>query len=57
MLSDPEEKESKRGLGMGTFIGKTLLEKNYGRINFANSSEIQGAIVSIDWFNNDLKKI
>ena len=55
--SSYKEKESKRGLGMGTFIGKTLLEKNYGRINFENSSEIQGAIVSIDWSNNDLKKI
>ena len=26
-------------MGLGTFIGKTLLEKNYGKINFKNISK------------------
>ena len=47
---------SKYGLGLGTFIGKTLLEKNYASIIFRNSKNF-GAQVSIKWKNNDLKKI
>ena len=47
----------KAGLGLGTFIGKTLLEKNYGKINFKNISGTRGALVNISWFNTDLKKI
>ena len=30
---------AKYGLGLGTFIGKTLLEKNFANINFANSKK------------------
>ena len=48
---------SKYGLGLGTFIGKTLLEKNYANINFNNSSETGGAEVLIKWKNSDLIKI
>ena len=48
---------SKYGLGLGTFIGKTLLEKNYANINFNNSNETGGAEVSIKWNNKDLKLI
>jgi len=47
---------SQYGLGLGTFIGKTLLEKNFAKIFFKNS-EIKGAQVLIKWNNNDLKKI
>ena len=47
---------SKYGLGLGTFIGKTLLEKNFAKIFFKNS-EINGAQVIIQWDNKDLKKI
>ena len=47
---------SKHGLGLGTFIGKTLLEKNYANIIFRNSKNF-GAEVSIKWKNNDLKRI
>ena len=49
--------KQKVGLGLGTFIGKTLLEKNYGKINFQNASETKGAIVKISWLNADLKRI
>tara|TARA_Y100000590_G_scaffold167074_1_gene191278 strand:- start:192 stop:1478 length:1287 start_codon:yes stop_codon:yes gene_type:complete len=45
---------SKYGLGLGTFIGKTLLEKNLAKINFNNSLETGGAEVNIKWKNKDL---
>ncbi len=48
---------SKYGLGLGTFIGKTLLEKNYANISFANSEEDKGAVVRIKWENKNLNKI
>ena len=48
---------SKYGLGLGTFIGKTLLEKNFATINFNNSKETGGAEVVIEWNNKDLKSI
>jgi len=35
--SSSQEVKPKMGLGLGTFIGKTLLEKNYGKINFNNT--------------------
>ena len=52
-----QENISKYGLGLGTFIGKTLLEKNFAIINFNNSKENKGAEVLIKWDNKDLKKI
>ena len=48
---------SKQGLGLGTFIGKTLLEKNYAIVKFKNLKESGGAEVKIEWKNSDLKKI
>ena len=48
---------SKYGLGLGTFIGKTLLEKNFANIKFSNSEHAGGAEVSIEWKNKDLKLI
>tara|TARA_Y100000590_G_scaffold308949_1_gene348797 strand:+ start:1130 stop:2416 length:1287 start_codon:yes stop_codon:yes gene_type:complete len=52
-----QENISKYGLGLGTFIGKTLLEKNYANITFNNSVVTGGAEVSIKWNNKDLKLI
>ena len=49
--------ESKQGLGLGTFIGKTLLEKNFATVKFKNSEDTGGAEVIIEWKNSDLKKI
>ena len=49
--------KSLSGLGLGIFIGKTLLEKNYGNINCKNSKDKSGAKVSIEWKNEDLLKI
>jgi len=44
----------KSGLGLGIFIGKTLLEKNYANILCRNSKTRSGAEVSIKWENKDL---
>lgn len=46
--------KSKSGLGLGIFIGKTLLEKNYANILCINSKTRGGAEVSIKWKNKDL---
>ena len=45
------------GLGLGIFIGKTLLEKNFASINCRNSETRRGAEVRIKWKNKDLFKI
>ena len=48
---------SKHGLGLGTFIGKTLLEKNFANITFKNSDISGGAEIEIKWENKDLVNI
>ena len=53
---DPIEK-TKTGLGLGLFIGKTLLEKNFALINCRNSKIRSGAEVVIKWNNKDLFNI
>jgi len=52
-----KKKESQTGLGLGIFIGKTLLEKNFASINCQNSKTRTGAEVSIRWRSLDLSKI
>ena len=49
--------DKKTGLGLGIFIGKTLLEKNFAYINCRNSKTRSGAEVIIKWKNMDLFKI
>ena len=51
------EEKSKTGLGLGLFIGKTLLEKNLASLNFRNSKTRSGAEVIISWQNSDLFNI
>ena len=46
--------KSKSGLGLGIFIGKTLLEKNYANILCKNSETRSGAEINIKWKNTDL---
>ena len=46
--------KEKIGLGLGLFIGKTLLEKNFAILTFRNSKTRGGAEVKIKWKNNDL---
>jgi len=49
--------KSKTGLGLGIFIGKNLLEKNFASINCRNSKTRSGAEVIIKWDNKNLYKI
>ena len=46
--------KNKIGLGLGLFIGKTLLEKNFAVVNCWNSQTRSGAEVTIKWKNKDL---
>ena len=45
---------SKAGLGLGTFIGKTLLERKKASLNFSNL-EKGGAMVTIAWNASDIR--
>ena len=63
MLGEPyirtlnNAQNSKQGLGLGTFIGKTLLEKNFASVKFKNSKNLGGGEVIVEWKNKDLKQI
>jgi len=46
--------KDKMGLGLGLFIGKSLLEKNLATVNCWNSQTRSGAEVIIKWKNKDL---
>ena len=46
--------KDKMGLGLGLFIGKSLLEKNLATVNCWNSQTRSGAEVIIKWRNKDL---
>jgi len=48
---------SKSGLGLGTFIGKTLLERMKANVQFGNSAKLKGATVTIKWQTKDLINI
>ena len=52
--SKSKKLKSKSGLGLGTFIGKTLLERKKAEINFLNPIN-KGAKVEILWKISDLK--
>ena len=49
--------KSKSGLGLGIFIGKTLLEKNFASIYCSNSQTRNGVEVLIKWKNKELFNI
>ena len=55
-IGEPYLKSSdkKSGLGLGLFIGKTLLEKNFATVNCWNSQTRSGAEVTVKWKNKDL---
>ena len=48
---------SKSGLGLGTFIGKTLLERMKADVQFSGSTKLKGAVVTIKWQTKDLLNI
>ena len=48
---------SKSGLGLGTFIGKTLLERMKADVKFDECPKTNGAMVTIKWQTSDLLAI
>tara|TARA_B100000900_G_scaffold77075_1_gene61712 strand:+ start:2263 stop:3543 length:1281 start_codon:yes stop_codon:yes gene_type:complete len=50
-------KNKNQGLGLGIFIGKTLLEKNLANVTFSNSTTRSGAEINIIWKNKDLSSL
>ncbi len=48
---------SKSGLGLGTFIGKTLLERMKANVKFDKCPKTNGAMVIIKWQTKDLLAI
>ncbi len=45
---------TKSGLGLGTFLGKTLLERQGAKLSFNNNNKYSGACVEISWKVKDL---
>ena len=43
---------SNSGLGLGTFLGKTLLERQGAELLFKRNSELGGALVVLTWSPN-----
>ena len=60
-IGEPYLKSTKNnelsGLGLGIFIGKTLLEKNFASVKCGNSKTRSGAEVIIQWKNKELVNI
>ena len=47
--SRSKELISNSGLGLGTFLGKTLLERQNAKLSFRRNSDLGGALVIISW--------
>ena len=52
--SKSAELNSNSGLGLGTFLGKTLLERQGANLSFRRNNDLGGALVIIKW---DPKKL
>jgi two-component system, sensor histidine kinase RegB len=52
--SKSKELSSNSGLGLGTFLGKTLLERQGASLQFKRTSKLGGASVTISWSPNNL---
>ena len=53
--SKSKEISSNAGLGLGTFLGKTLLEKKHAILSFSKDRKLGGASVKISWNVNNFK--
>jgi len=53
-IRSKENNNNKLGLGLGIFIGGTLLERNFAKVTCRNSITRNGAEVIIRWNNKDL---
>ena len=47
--SKSKELNPNSGLGLGTFLGKTLLEKHGAKLSFRRNNDLGGALVIISW--------
>ena len=50
--SKSKELNSNSGLGLGSFLGKTLLERKGAKLMFRRNSDLGGALVILTWFSN-----
>ena len=50
--SKSKELSSNSGLGLGTFLGKTLLERQGANLQFKRNSKLGGALIVISWNPN-----
>jgi two-component system sensor histidine kinase RegB len=55
LKSKSKEISSKAGLGLGIFLGKTLLERKKAQLAFFNRNDLKGASVKISWKILDIK--
>ena len=50
--SKSKELSSNSGLGLGSFLGKTLLERQGAKLTFRRNSDLGGALVILTWSAN-----
>ena len=55
LKSKSKKISSKAGLGLGIFLGKTLLERKKAQLIFFNKDYLKGASVKISWNISDIK--
>jgi len=55
LKSKSKKTAKKAGLGLGIFLGKTLLERKKAQLTFFNNEELKGATVKISWNVLDIK--
>jgi two-component system sensor histidine kinase RegB len=50
-------KKNKKGMGLGVFISKSLLERCLAQVTFRNNKSLPGASVKIVWKNSQLENL
>ena len=50
-------KKNKKGMGLGVFISKSLLERCLAKVTFRNNKSLSGASVKIVWNNSQLENL
>ena len=55
--SKSRELSSNAGLGLGTFLGKTLLERQGANLQFKRNNKLGGALVIINWSPNSFTNV
>ncbi len=56
-LSSVSTSKNKKGMGLGIFISKNLLERTKAKVFFANNSSLGGAEIRIFWKNSYLQNL